>query len=150
MRAYPTREAAESSPRHWYMHAVPNNFCRFGVHTNSLTSVHTSCNCTHMGRIDIRIPDEDIEAWKRAAQAEGMSLSEWIRGLCNLEVLTTTKGVMPSANVESVGPVVTGEHRAVEKTSANLSPCSCGHPKHKHGGFKGCCQADMCKCRGYE
>lgn len=37
-----------------------------------------------MGRLNIRVPDKDVQTWKEKAQAAGKNLSEWIREQCNL------------------------------------------------------------------
>ena len=32
-------------------------------------------------RVDLRVPGDVIKAWRRAAKANGQSLSEWLRSL---------------------------------------------------------------------
>jgi hypothetical protein len=33
-----------------------------------------------------RIPDDDYAKWELTARARGLSVSEWLRGLCNAAV----------------------------------------------------------------
>lgn len=84
--------------------------------------------------LNIRVPKSELEAWKGTAADSGTLFSEWVREACEAYAAPESE-VMPSAT-ESVRPksgqsiragVVTGEHRAVEKTSA----------KCKHGTEKG-------------
>ena len=34
-------------------------------------------------RIELRVPAEDLERWRATAEAEGRTLSQWIRHRCN-------------------------------------------------------------------
>jgi hypothetical protein len=98
-------------------------------------------------------------------QADG-NISEW----CREKLLADFNGAEPRRAVgapEKKGhrsrPKMVEEHAQGPHVDAPLSAemptaptkiaiagiCVCGHPKHKHGGFKGCCQADMCTCSGY-
>lgn len=40
---------------------------------------------THMGRVDIRVPDAELERWRELSHEEGKSLSEWIRERCRVQ-----------------------------------------------------------------
>lgn len=54
----------------------------------------------------IKIDDHDREAWKSAADKCGLSLSEWVRRQCNLQVVPFTRMDLPEPT-EFTGPEVT-------------------------------------------
>lgn len=103
------------------------------VHTLFLyTTLHLythSRKCTHMARVDVRVPDVDLLAWKERAATAGLSLSDWIRWKC-AEVKTIPD--VPQArrvrgatrrNADSPGaiglPEPSSDHGVDSKTPAN-------------------------------
>ena len=41
----------------------------------------------HDARMDLRVPPEELEQWRRAAEGARMTLSAWIRYQCNRSVM---------------------------------------------------------------
>lgn len=120
------------------MHLIAHNFWHF-LYTQGLTSVHTSDRRTHaMARIDMRCTEEEKERWEKLADSLGVSLSTLIRERLDSEHEHEVKAVKDWANSPVGASVLT--HKL----------CSdCGHPKHKHGGFKTACQEERCTCGGF-
>lgn len=139
------------------------------VPTNMLTSVPTTGICTHMG-LDttwkLRVSVGELHEWKQRSAADGKLLSAWIRELCNAEIedhrvppVREDREVRSTGGRESSAAGVP-EHTTIDARSSRdattgkvslpvvqAAGCaSCGHARHKHGGFKTACQAEGCFC----
>lgn len=129
------------------------------VPTNILTSVPTTGMCTHMG-LDttwkLRVSVGELHEWKQRSAADGKLLSAWIRELCNAEIedhrvppvredreVRAPKGRESSA--DGVPERTTIDARSSPVVQA-VGCTSCGHARHKHGGFKTACQTEGCFC----
>ena len=64
----------------------------------------------HDGRIEIRLPANEMARWRSTADAEGLTLSDWIRGLCTART-----------RVPSVAKLVRETKRLRAKTPATRS-----------------------------
>jgi hypothetical protein len=51
---------------------------------------------TRDARIEIRLKPRENRAWRAAAKKSDMTLSEWIRHMCNVGVIPSLDAVLPA------------------------------------------------------
>jgi hypothetical protein len=99
-----------------------------------------------MGRFEMRVRDEDMEAWKKAAGLEGRSVAEWLQKAAK-EHLTPKDEAAPTL-VREIGD--DGLDPQQREARAKCSQSQCGHVRHLHRGLGGCCQVLACACLGFD
>lgn len=125
--------------------------------------------------ISLRVEVEEAEKWK--SKAGERTLTEWIREQCNVVANGQAVILVPTQR-RVLGREESGESDRVPDvprdvkvraakgrkseagggsfgkppiTLPRAGVCvNCDHPKSKHGGFKGACQAEQCMCGGFE
>ena len=69
-------------------------------------------------RVEIRCTAEELEYWRAAAQADGHTLSSWLRRIANLAILT------PGQRKELIDAynAVSGQGQAIVREEGELAP----------------------------
>lgn len=104
-------------------------------------------------RLVIYLDQDELVRMGILAKSNGETLVEWAREVLRSELIDgvaiqTAQPFPAPTGAPARMKQVTREE--LEKKYPPSNCCSaCGHPKHKHGGFKTACQEERCTCGGF-